>query len=113
MGFRPVDALEPLRLAGSAIGGLHPLRAFTEPSFDVADAEGVVFGVGGDEAAVRMGNRIAGALRAGVVEIDDASRPLYHLAASLAAGGVVTMLAVADHIASRADLPAASEAARW
>jgi predicted short-subunit dehydrogenase-like oxidoreductase (DUF2520 family) len=103
-GVLGVEALDPLRKGGSAIGGLHPLRAFPEASRQVDEAGEVVFGVGGDPAAVSLAQRLAGAWGAQTVELTDDSRAIYHLAASLAAGGVMTLLATADQLATSAGL---------
>jgi predicted short-subunit dehydrogenase-like oxidoreductase (DUF2520 family) len=105
-GAIAVEALAPLRARGSAVGAMHPLRAFPSPSHDVADAAGVLFSLGGDLAAVEMSAAIVDAWTGRSLRIRDDQRPLYHLAASLAAGGVVTLLATATELAERAGLPA-------
>ena len=93
------DSIAPLRSAGSEIGTLHPLRAFPRPSRDLAEAAGTVFAVDGDPGAVSMAETLASALGGEAVQVEAEHRILYHLAASIAAGGVVTLLAAARSIA--------------
>lgn len=105
-GAVPAAALSAL--AGStAIGSLHPLKAFPRPLPEVAEAAGVVFGIDGDPAAQALASRIADAWEAKVVVIPPQRRLLYHFAATFAAGGVVTLLAAACELAGRLGLPAA------
>mgnify|MGYP002624303157 CR=1 FL=1 len=104
-GGHDAGVLSPLRRAGCALGTFHPLRAFPEIGRDPREAEVTCFTLGGDPAALTLGTRLAEALRGRPVRIDGDRRPLYHLAASLAAGGAVTLLAVADELARALDLP--------
>lgn len=93
------DSIAPLRAAGCEIGTLHPLKAFPRPSRDIAEAAGTVFAVDGDPGAVAMAKDLASAFGGEAVEVDAEHRVLYHLGASIAAGGVVTLLAAARSIA--------------
>jgi predicted short-subunit dehydrogenase-like oxidoreductase (DUF2520 family) len=104
-GSLDASALAPLRAAGSAAGSLHPLKAFPQPLPDPAEARGVFFAVDGDAAARELAERLAGAWGGVAAEVPAAARPLYHFAATLAAGGVVTLLAAAAEIAGRLGLP--------
>ncbi|MEA2603010.1 MAG: hypothetical protein QOF89_4002 [Acidobacteriota bacterium] len=106
-GSLDASVLAPLRAAGSAVGSLHPLKAFPEPLPDLAEARGVFFAVDGDPAARGLAWRLATAWGGVPGEVPPAARPLYHFAATLAAGGTVTLLAVAGEIAGRLGLPAA------
>jgi predicted short-subunit dehydrogenase-like oxidoreductase (DUF2520 family) len=101
-----IDAsvLSALRDQGSKVGTLHPLMAFPVVSKSVADAKSVVFGIEGDAEAVILARRIAEGLEGSAVEVSPESRPLYHLGATLAAGGVVTLVASACELASRLGL---------
>lgn len=103
-GSRDASVLEPLARWGTAIGSLHPLKAFPHPLPDPAAAAQVLFGTDGDEPARRMARRLAAAWDARTVEVSPRSRLLYHFAATLAAGGVMTLLAAAAEIAERAGL---------
>ena len=94
------DVLSPLRLKGSAVGSLHPLKAFPELILDPTEASGTVFGIDGDERAQTMARRVATGLSGVATVIPPASRGQYHLAATIAAGGVVTLLASAAELAT-------------
>ena len=104
-GSLDASVLAPLQTAGSAVGSLHPLKAFPRPLPDPAEARGVFFAVDGDAAARELAERLAGAWGGVAAEVPAAARPLYHFAATLAAGGVVTLLAAAAEIARRLGLP--------
>jgi len=104
-GSRGAAALAPLRGRGSAVGSLHPLMAFPHPLPDLASARGVTFAVDGDPAARAAAVRLADAWGATALEVPAEARDLYHLAATLAAGGVTTLLATAASIARGAGLP--------
>ncbi len=106
-GSLDASALAPLREAGSRTGSLHPLKAFPQPLPDPAEARGVFFAVDGDPEARELAFRLAGAWGGVAAEVPADSRPLYHFAATLAAGGVVTLLAAAQEIAGGLGLPAA------
>ena len=104
-GSLDASALAPLRAAGSATGSLHPLKAFPRPLPDAAEAHGVFFAVDGDPEAQETAMRLSAAWGGVAAEVPAAARPLYHFAASLAAGGVVTLLATAAELAGRLGLP--------
>ena len=104
-GSQAARVLEPLASQGSAIGTLHPLKAFPDILPDPALAAGSVFAFEGDPEARRLACRLVGAWSALIADVPAESRPLYHLAASVAAGGVVTLVATAWEIAHRLGLP--------
>ena len=106
-GSLDASVLAPLRAAGSAVGSLHPLKAFPEPLPDLAGARGVFFAIDGDPEARELALRLAAAWDGVPGEVPPAARPLYHFAATLAAGGVVTLLAAAGELGARLGLPAA------
>lgn len=106
-GSLDAEALAPLRAAGSAVGTLHPLKAFPHPLPDPEQARGVFFAVDGDPAARALAFRLAAAWGAEAAEVPATARSLYHFAATLAAGGVVTLLAAAEEIAEGIGLPEA------
>lgn len=105
-GSRSAEALRPLAESGTAVGSFHPLKAFPRPLPDPEEARGLVFATDGDGEARRLAARLAAALGASAVEIAPRDRRLYHFAASLAAGGVVTLAATAVGIARTLGLPA-------
>jgi predicted short-subunit dehydrogenase-like oxidoreductase (DUF2520 family) len=106
-GSLDAEVLAPLRAAGTAIGSLHPLKAFPHPLPDPEQARGVFFAVDGDPQAQTLAFRLAAAWDAEAAEVPASARTLYHFAATLAAGGVVTLLSTAEEIAARLGLPAA------
>ncbi|MEO8196388.1 MAG: DUF2520 domain-containing protein [Thermoanaerobaculia bacterium] len=105
-GVAAATVLAPLRAAGSAIGGLHPLRAFPAPEAAVEEAVGVFFALDGDPQAILLGRRLAVAFGGSAAVVSAEQRPLYHLVATLMAGAVTTVAAVAAEIAARSGLPA-------
>lgn len=107
-GSRDASALAPLRERGVAVGSLHPLKAFPRPLTDPGEARGVFFAVDGDPAARALAHRLAAAWGGVSAEVPPESRALYHFAATLAAGGVVTLLALAEDLAHRLGLPEAA-----
>lgn len=107
-GCLDASVLAPLRQAGSAVGSLHPLKAFPRPLPEPAEARGVFFAVDGDPAARELAHRLAAAWGGVSAEMAPESRALYHFAATLAAGGAVTLLALAEDLARRLGLPEAA-----
>lgn len=104
-GSQDASVLAPLREAGTAVGSLHPLKAFPRPLPDPAEGRGVFFAVDGDPEAQDLARRLATAWGAVSAEVPPGSRTLYHFAATLAAGGVTTLLAAAAEIAGKLGLP--------
>ena len=107
-GCLDASVLSPLREAGSAVGSLHPLKAFPRPLPEPAEARGVFFAVDGDPVARELAHRLAAAWGGISAEVAPESRALYHFAATLAAGGAITLLALAEDLARRLDLPEAA-----
>jgi len=107
-GLLTAEALAPLRRAGTAVGGLHPLRAFPRPLPSLTFASRTFFAVQGDPPAVELASRIASAFGAPHAEVTGQARPLYHLAATWAAGGAVTLLGAAVDLHARAAVDAAA-----
>ncbi len=104
------SVLAPLRVRGTSVGAWHPLRAFPAPSRDVAEATGTFFALDGDARALELGRRLALALGGSAATVPESVRCLYHFAATVAAGGVTTLLATVAGLADRLGLPAAARA---
>lgn len=104
-GSQDASVLAPLRGTGTAVGSLHPLKAFPRPLPDPREGRGVFFAVDGDADAQKLARRLAAAWGAVSAEVPPEARTLYHFAATLAAGGVTTLLAAAAEIAHRLGLP--------
>jgi predicted short-subunit dehydrogenase-like oxidoreductase (DUF2520 family) len=104
-GSRDAAVLAPLRAVGSAAGTLHPLKAFPRVLSAPEEASGVFFALDGEPAALALARRLVAAWGGVAGEVPAAARPLYHFAATLAAGGVATLLATAADLARKAGLP--------
>ncbi len=103
-GSRDAGVLAPLRSAGTSPGTLHPLKAFPRRMPEPEQARGVFFAVDGEPAAQLLARRLVAAWGGVAGEVPPAARPIYHFAATLAAGGVATLLAAAADLAARAGL---------
>jgi predicted short-subunit dehydrogenase-like oxidoreductase (DUF2520 family) len=102
-GALPASVLDPFGRRGAALGSLHPVRPFTGDPRE--NWEGALVTVEGEEAAVAIGARIVAAVGARPHRLEAAAKPLYHAAASLAAGGAVAVLSVAVRSWVRAGIP--------
>jgi predicted short-subunit dehydrogenase-like oxidoreductase (DUF2520 family) len=109
-GLQSAEALAPLREGGTAVGGFHPLRAFPRPLRGPAVARRTFFALQGDPLARALAARLAAALGAPHAEVPAPARPLYHLAATWAAGGMVTVLGAAVDLHARAGVAPAAAA---
>ncbi len=102
------EVLAPMAALGARVGSFHPLRAFPAVEEDVAAAAGTFFALDGDAEARALGRRLAEAFGGESGLVGEELRPLYHFAATLAAGGVVTLLASARELGRRIGLPEAA-----
>lgn len=110
-GALGASALAPLASAGVATGTFHPLRAFPRAELDRgAEPLECFFALDGAPSAVELGRRLAAALGGTADVVVESQRLLYHLAATLFAGGVATVIAAAREIVQRGGLPEASAA---
>jgi len=78
------DILLPLRKLGASVGSIHPLQSFS--GVGAPDLEGRLFAIEGDTGAVRVARLLARTLGGQALLLDSAAKPLYHAAASMAAG---------------------------
>lgn len=88
----------------AALGCWHPLRAFARPEPNPALARGMVLAVDGDPLVIELARRVGEAIELDVQQVPEAVRPLYHLAASLAAGGAAAMVVAALELSTRLGL---------
>lgn len=102
------SVLAPLAATGVAVGCLHPLRAFPAVEPDPAAARGTFYALDGDARARTLGRRLAEAFGGESAVVAEAVRPVYHLAASFAAGGVTTLFASAVALARAGGVPSAA-----
>ncbi|HEY1468798.1 MAG TPA: DUF2520 domain-containing protein [Candidatus Acidoferrum sp.] len=82
-------ALSPLRSRGAAVGSMHPLQSFS--GVGTPPLEGRVFGIEGDEPAVRVARGIARAMEGTPIKLTAAKKALYHAALAFAAGHLLAM----------------------
>ena len=102
-GALPSSALEALRKTGAALGSLHPLRVFTgSPGETWA---GAFVAIEGDAGALSVAEEVVRALGARAHRIAPEAKPLYHAAATLAAGGTVALIALAVRAWAAAGIP--------
>jgi predicted short-subunit dehydrogenase-like oxidoreductase (DUF2520 family) len=95
--------LAPFRERGAQLASMHPVRPFTgSPDELWKDA---FVAVEGDEDASAAAESIARSVGARPHRIRAADKPLYHAAASLAAGGAAAVLSVAVRGWSSAGIP--------
>lgn len=92
-GVHGPAVLDPLRSAGWATGGWHPLTAVA--AVDVDAFRGCAVGLSGDPAAVGRGRSLAEAVGGRPIAVDEGAHARYHAAAVLASNGLVACLAAA------------------
>jgi predicted short-subunit dehydrogenase-like oxidoreductase (DUF2520 family) len=102
-GALPASVLEALRGGGASVGALHPLRVFTG-SADETWA-GAFVAIEGDAAALSVAEELVSAVGARAHRIATEAKPLYHAAATLAAGGTVALISLAVRAWARAGIP--------
>ena len=79
---------------------LHPLMTVTADGARFAGAGAAI--AGSTPRALALAARLASALRMSAVEVDEADRPAYHAAASIASNFLITLEAAAERLAERA-----------
>ena len=95
--------LETLGSSGAALGSLHPLRAFTGASGETwRDA---FVAMEGDADAMDIGEDLVRAIGGRPRRIAPEAKPLYHAAATLAAGGTVALVSFAARAWQEAGIP--------
>ncbi len=88
-GALSASMLQPVRACGAAAASMHPLQTFS--GVGVPPLEGKVFGIEGDEIAVRVARKIARELGGTPVGIAAEMKSLYHAAGAFAAGHVLAL----------------------
>jgi predicted short-subunit dehydrogenase-like oxidoreductase (DUF2520 family) len=88
-GALDATALSVLRSCGASVGSMHPLQSFN--GVGVPPLEGRVFGIEGDDAAVRVARSIARGMGGTPVNVAAAKKALYHAAGAFAAGHILAM----------------------
>ena len=102
-GALPAAVLGPLSPGGASLGSFHPLRAFTGGPDETV--RGAFVAIEGDEEACRSALGFSEILGASAHRISADAKPLYHAGATLAAAGVVSLIALATRAWSLAGIP--------
>lgn len=95
--------LIPLEELGAAVGSLHPIYPFSRPLKTFPP--GVVFGIEGHRRARKQAAGLVRALRGHPIEIPAEQKPLYHAAAALVAGHLMTLVDLGTRLLARAGVP--------
>ena len=106
-GLLGADALSGAMAAGTQAGSFHPLVAFADLERAVAAFHGATIAIEGDDQLLDLLARMADVLGATPVRLAPGSKPAYHAAAVLAAGGFDALL---DAIAELGRLAGLDEA---
>ncbi len=101
-GSLGAEALHPLRGLGVRVGSLHPLLGF--PAIRSEPPAGIVYGFDGDPEACELARSVANAFGGQALPVAAEKRLLYHYCATLAAGGVSTLLSLVDELSDELDL---------
>lgn len=98
-------ALEPLAGTGAARGSFHPLQSIADPATAPERLEGAYAGIEGDERALQAARNLATILGMKAITISAQAKPAYHAAASIVSNYTVTLLGIAERIATGAGIP--------
>jgi predicted short-subunit dehydrogenase-like oxidoreductase (DUF2520 family) len=103
-GLHGTEVLAEARAAGTSCGSFHPLVAFADVDRAVAALRGATVAIEGDEDLLDVLAEMAQSIGALPVRLPPGSKPAYHAAAVLAAGGLVALLDVVAEVAALAGL---------
>jgi predicted short-subunit dehydrogenase-like oxidoreductase (DUF2520 family) len=107
-GLHDAAILAPALAAGTSAGSFHPLVAFADLERALAALPGSTVAVEGDEALLDLLAEMAVSLGASPVRLAPGSKPAYHAAAVLAAGGLTALLDVVAAVAAPTGLDEAA-----
>jgi len=91
-GSLGAEVLAPAMAAGTQVGSFHPLVAFADTERAVTALHGATVAIEGDDQLLAMLGEMARVIGATPVRLAPGSKPAYHAAAVLAAGGFVALL---------------------
>lgn len=103
-GFHGVEVLAAAMAAGTSAGSFHPLVAFADVERALAALRGATVAIEGDPDILEILAEMAESIGALPVRLMTGSKPAYHAAAVLAAGGLVALLDVVAELGARAGL---------
>jgi predicted short-subunit dehydrogenase-like oxidoreductase (DUF2520 family) len=104
-GGSGLNALQPLREQGTAVGVLHPLQSVPSPAQGLNSLPGSFFALAGDPAAVSWAASLVALLRGRPIRINADHWALYHAAAVMASNYQVTLLDSALELFAQAGVP--------
>ncbi len=91
-GLLGAEVLQPAMAAGTQAGAFHPLVAFADFDRALAALQGATIAIEGDDDLAAHLADMAEAIGGVPVRLGSGSKPAYHAAAVLAAGGVIGLL---------------------
>jgi predicted short-subunit dehydrogenase-like oxidoreductase (DUF2520 family) len=92
-GLLGAEVLQPALAAGSQIGAFHPLASFTsDVERSVDGLRGATIALEGDDRLMSLLADLAESIGGLPVRLPPGSKPAYHAAAVLAAGGLIALL---------------------
>jgi len=103
-GLHGAEVLAIARAAGTSSGSFHPLVAFADVDRALAALRGATVAIEGDDDLLDVLAEMADSIGALPVRLLPGSKPAYHAAAVLAAGGLVALLDVIAEVAAPAGL---------
>jgi predicted short-subunit dehydrogenase-like oxidoreductase (DUF2520 family) len=106
-GALPASILKPLAEKGARVLSFHPLQTLTRESPPSA-LDGVYVGLEGRPQPVAAGIELATNLGMRYLVVTPETKPLYHLAASMASNYLVTLTSVVQQVLSTLDVDRAS-----
>lgn len=104
-GALPSAVLAPAAACGALTASIHPVRSFASPDQVALSFAGTWCGVEGTEAALAVLRPLFTGIGAKLVDIDPASKTVYHAAAVFASNYVVALLDVAVQAYAHAGIP--------
>ena len=102
-GALSASALARVKRRGAAVGSLHPIWPFPKPIKTLPGR--IVFGIDGDLRARRQARTLARALGGLPMEIRAGEKALYHAAAVLVAGHLMTLIDLGTRMLGRTGVP--------
>ncbi|HWP41771.1 MAG TPA: DUF2520 domain-containing protein, partial [Blastocatellia bacterium] len=98
------EVLRPLGAYRMSAGSCHPLQSFESPARAVALIKQSYFCIEGERRAAGAARRLVRSLGARYFEIPTEMKGLYHAAAVLASGGVVSLVSISLELFARCGL---------
>ena len=99
-GAAAASVLQPAMAAGTLLGSFHPLVAFADLERALAALPGATIALEGDEQLLPLLADLAESIGARPVRLPAGTKTAYHAAASMAAGGLIALLAGIARVAA-------------